>query len=115
MASNSSLNPDLENSKSQAGDHKHHGTTDPDGDAEVASSSDSAPQSFKRKQKRNKPTLSCGDCVERKTKVCQLSYYSWIIDSMLDNIPYCLCSPHTYPLFPIYRKEFKHIFVLTCV
>jgi hypothetical protein len=25
----------------------------------------------KRKQKRNKPTLSCGECVERKTKVSQ--------------------------------------------
>ena len=24
---------------------------------------------FKKKQKRNKPTLSCEECVERKTKV----------------------------------------------
>jgi hypothetical protein len=24
----------------------------------------------KKKQKRNKPTLSCEECVERKTKVC---------------------------------------------
>jgi hypothetical protein len=26
----------------------------------------------KKKQKRNKPTLSCEECVERKTKVSQL-------------------------------------------
>jgi hypothetical protein len=38
----------------------------------AASSSDSAPPSFKKRQKRNKPTLSCGECVERKTKVCLL-------------------------------------------
>lgn len=34
----------------------------------------------KPKQKRNKPTLSCEECVERKTKVCcdviVLSYYT---------------------------------------
>jgi hypothetical protein len=35
--------------------------------------SDSGPSNSasKRKQKRNKPTLSCGECVERKTKVSQ--------------------------------------------
>jgi hypothetical protein len=38
-----------------------------------ASSSDSALPSSKKKQKRNKPTLSCGECVERKTKVCHHS------------------------------------------
>jgi hypothetical protein len=27
----------------------------------------------KKKQKRNKPTLSCQECVERKTKVSQLT------------------------------------------
>jgi hypothetical protein len=26
----------------------------------------------KKRQKRNKPTLSCEECVERKTKVCGL-------------------------------------------
>jgi hypothetical protein len=38
-------------------------------------SDDSAPYDLadrpaKKKQKRNKPTLSCAECVERKTKVC---------------------------------------------
>jgi hypothetical protein len=39
------------------------------GDSGHTSSSDSGPQSLRQKQKRNKPTLSCGECVERKTKV----------------------------------------------
>jgi hypothetical protein len=39
------------------------------GDNGHASSSDSGPSTLRRKQKRNKPTLSCGECVERKTKV----------------------------------------------
>jgi hypothetical protein len=30
-------------------------------------------QPAKKKQKRNKPTLSCEECVERKTKVCTSS------------------------------------------
>ena len=31
------------------------------------------PPMKKHKQKRNKPTLSCEECVERKTKVCDTS------------------------------------------
>jgi hypothetical protein len=30
----------------------------------------------RKKQKRNKPTLSCAECVERKTKVSRLDYKS---------------------------------------
>jgi hypothetical protein len=30
----------------------------------------------RKKQKRNKPTLSCAECVERKTKVSRLDYIS---------------------------------------
>lgn len=29
----------------------------------------------RQKQKRNKPTLSCEECVERKTKVCRRSSF----------------------------------------
>lgn len=40
-----------------------------DADATMAESHESGPQ--KKKQKRNKPTLSCHECVERKTKVSE--------------------------------------------
>jgi hypothetical protein len=42
---------------------------------------DGSAAALKRKQKRNKPTLSCAECVERKTKVCKTFHYSlaWII------------------------------------
>jgi hypothetical protein len=32
------------------------------------------PEPPKKKQKRNKPTLSCQECVERKTKVSQSNF-----------------------------------------
>lgn len=42
-------------------------------DAHLSASPDSAVQGHdqppRKKQKRNKPTLSCEECVERKTKV----------------------------------------------
>jgi hypothetical protein len=43
---------------------------DPEADAEMGGTGvDDAPPPQKKKQKRNKPTLSCVECVERKTKV----------------------------------------------
>lgn len=48
----------------------------------------------KKKQKRNKPTLSCHECVERKTKVCA----HWLFASLLiqrvhdSSLPRCLAS-----------------------
>lgn len=36
----------------------------------------------KKKQKRNKPTLLCHECVERKTKVC-----SWLVDDVVHTLP----------------------------
>ena len=39
-----------------------------EGGADDAGGEAGPPQ--KKKQKRNKPTLSCVECVERKTKVC---------------------------------------------
>jgi hypothetical protein len=48
----------------------------PDEDDEILVSptnGDDSPESPKKKQKRNKPTLSCHECVERKTKVRCLS------------------------------------------
>ncbi len=40
----------------------------------------------KKKQKRNKPTLSCSDCVERKTKV-SLVRAPMIFSSIIGKIP----------------------------
>jgi hypothetical protein len=40
--------------------------------APVAQENDSTAEPPKKKQKRNKPTLSCEECVERKTKVSAL-------------------------------------------
>ncbi|KAF2817200.1 uncharacterized protein BDZ99DRAFT_456959 [Mytilinidion resinicola] len=34
----------------------------------------------RKKQKRNKPTLSCLECVERKTKVCGDWFFQWTSD-----------------------------------
>lgn len=51
--------PDTENDRSRHGS----AAISPNGDGERA----------KPKQKRNKPTLSCEECVERKTKVCRES------------------------------------------
>lgn len=41
-----------------------------DGDSSTASPAGAGEMYPKKKQKRNKPTLSCFECVERKTKVC---------------------------------------------
>jgi hypothetical protein len=46
-----------------------------DGDSSTASPAGASDQYPKKKQKRNKPTLSCFECVERKTKAC-LSFIS---------------------------------------
>jgi hypothetical protein len=48
----------------------------PDDDRDSSSASPSATATTdqpRKKQKRNKPTLSCFECVERKTKVCNFS------------------------------------------
>lgn len=45
------------------------GTSPEDRDSSTASPTAAADQP-RKKQKRNKPTLSCFECVERKTKVC---------------------------------------------
>lgn len=48
----------------------------PDDDRDSSSASPSATATTdqpRKKQKRNKPTLSCFECVERKTKVCGFS------------------------------------------
>jgi hypothetical protein len=46
----------------------------------------------RKKRKRNKPTLSCGECVERKTKVCSMTrvfrYEVSLFDCMLRK--YCM-------------------------
>lgn len=45
----------------------YRGIVSHDADATMSESHESGPS--KKKQKRNKPTLSCHECVERKTKV----------------------------------------------
>jgi hypothetical protein len=47
-------------------DESHPG----DGDSSTASPAGAGELYPKKKQKRNKPTLSCFECVERKTKAC---------------------------------------------
>lgn len=47
----------------------YRGIVSHDADATMAESHESGPS--KKKQKRNKPTLSCYECVERKTKVSE--------------------------------------------
>lgn len=47
--------------------------TDDSPDAAGTASQDASDQQGKKKAKRNKPTLSCLECVERKTKVCGIS------------------------------------------
>jgi hypothetical protein len=49
-------------------EHDAQPSTSPDGSAQGLD------LSFKKKQKRNKPTLSCEECVERKTKVSACSH-----------------------------------------
>lgn len=44
-------------------------------DARDSAASTASPgEGHKKKQKRNKPTLSCFECVERKTKACPLYF-----------------------------------------
>lgn len=47
-------------------------TAYPDASNEELKPEDAADEPQRKKQKRNKPTLSCFECVERKTKVCLL-------------------------------------------
>lgn len=49
-------------------------TTHPDAIPEDSRDDDVDGEPQKKKQKRNKPTLSCFECVERKTKVGLFSY-----------------------------------------
>jgi len=39
----------------------------------------------KKRQKRNKPTLSCEECVERKTKVCGLHIFNVCCEDQHDD------------------------------
>lgn len=60
-----------------------------DGDASSGSSVTAAPsfaEPAKKKQKRNKPTLSCYECVERKTKASACMQIPNMIYSRLRNI-----------------------------
>lgn len=59
-----------------------------------------------KKRKRNKPTLSCGECVERKTKVCDsflfgmvevlIFYHLWIFSSGCKYFKCHVCWPARY-------------------
>src|ERR1700753_3528226 len=46
-------------------------TASPDSSTQAGDSVSGSP--MRKKQKRNKPTLSCAECVERKTKVTNLT------------------------------------------
>ncbi|CAJ2512150.1 Uu.00g051650.m01.CDS01 [Anthostomella pinea] len=68
-------------------DSSHHhqyivAKSEPDDGASSAGSSVTADASYsgpaKKKQKRNKPTLSCHECVERKTKASAVPFHSFI-------------------------------------
>lgn len=43
----------------------------------------SEPRPPKKRQKRNKPTLSCEECVERKTKVCIVIFSPFRLSSVV--------------------------------
>lgn len=47
-----------------------------DGDSSTASPAGAGDGQTRKKQKRNKPTLSCFECVERKTKACYFLPYA---------------------------------------
>lgn len=61
--------------KTLGADRNGHGPspglgTSPDDDRDSTASPTASAGHSRKKQKRNKPTLSCFECVERKTKVC---------------------------------------------
>ena len=71
------LSPDSASSIYASPDSSSHqpfylAKSDPDDEISTGSSATAGPslsEPLKKKQKRNKPTLSCYECVERKTKV----------------------------------------------
>lgn len=76
----------------------------PDADDQDASTPVDGEEPPKKKQKRNKPTLSCHECVERKTKVRQFSphAFSHFVSCCLHIIS--LISTHVppYEMSPLY-------------
>ncbi|KAI3333058.1 hypothetical protein F4824DRAFT_503600 [Ustulina deusta] len=72
------LSPDSTNSIYASPDSGHQpfylAKSEPDDGASTGSSAAAGPllpEPLKKKQKRNKPTLSCHECVERKTKLAK--------------------------------------------
>ncbi|KAI1175088.1 hypothetical protein F4777DRAFT_346956 [Nemania sp. FL0916] len=80
------LSPDSTNSIYTSPESGHQpfylAKSEPDDGASTGSSSVAAGPSsnepLKKKQKRNKPTLSCHECVERKTKYRQLHSFQFV-------------------------------------
>ncbi len=77
------------------------GASPDDRDSSTASPTASAGHS-RKKQKRNKPTLSCFECVERKTKVCEI----YVVDCWNTNETELVC-----PLTPLGMMSFHPVFV----
>lgn len=103
------LSPDSTNSIYASPDSGHHpfylAKSEPDDGASTGSSSVAAGPSsnepLKKKQKRNKPTLSCHECVERKTKVSTSSLFFFSIISLPSSFNLASSSslPHFFCLF----------------
>ncbi|KAI1814314.1 hypothetical protein GGS20DRAFT_416396 [Poronia punctata] len=94
------LSPDSTHSLYASPDSAHHSyylaKSEPDDRASTGSTAAAGPSSepLKKRQKRNKPTLSCHECVERKTKV------GFFLLSRHDLS--FLLSPALYPAFPFH-------------
>lgn len=99
------LSPDSTNSIYASPDSGHQpfylAKSEPDDGASTGSSAAAGPllpEPLKKKQKRNKPTLSCHECVERKTKVSTSPYiyFPFSLSSL------CHCSPLVFLFFGVY-------------
>lgn len=67
------------------------------GDLDDSSTASPTTEPHKKKQKRNKPTLSCFECVERKTKVC-------IATSLIVSLMWCNPPPSARCTFYSYGR-----------
>jgi len=109
------LSPDSANSLYASPDSAHHpyylAKSEPDDGASTGSSAAAGPSStepLKKKQKRNKPTLSCHECVERKTKVSLASPFRPVfLSAACVAIPHCvLTRRHPELLLGVRRQHY---------
>ncbi|KAF4435053.1 transcription activator acu-15 [Fusarium acutatum] len=83
----------------------------PDADDQDASTPVDGEEPPKKKQKRNKPTLSCHECVERKTKVRHFYPMHFLMLCRAVCISSLLISTHVppYEMSPLYPDIMAHV------